>query len=209
MFFTFTFRKITTVTCLIICDALTIDYPSGNHFPKPYSCYGDVCNANSSAEFCDVVYRLCRPCEDVKNDCFSRMMTYNCTEFCYERRYLLDTEQLRVSGCMVPSAPEHGSYDVDTTHVAYQTPLKVTCDKGYSLKNEDQYTCSNFSVWTGCFPVCEASDNSVVIHVVLTVILLIVVVMCGVAVIMFRRRCSRKAVLTGQQQEQAQTFISN
>ncbi|XP_052248834.1 uncharacterized protein LOC127856575 isoform X3 [Dreissena polymorpha] len=184
MFFTFsvTFRKITTVTCLIICDALTIDYPSGNHFPKPYSCYGDVCNA---------------------------MMTYNCTEFCYERRYLLDTEQLRVSGCMVPSAPEHGSYDVDTTHVAYQTPLKVTCDKGYSLKNEDQYTCSNFSVWTGCFPVCEASDNSVVIHVVLTVILLIVVVMCGVAVIMFRRRCSRKAVLTGQQQEQAQTFISN
>ncbi|XP_052247699.1 uncharacterized protein LOC127855855 isoform X2 [Dreissena polymorpha] len=129
-----------------------------NLYAVPYSCYADVCNADTSAQFCDVIYRRCRRCEDVRTDCFSRMMTYNCTDYCYDMKHGHDMEQLRVSGCNTPSPPEHGRYHVNTIRVSYNTTLMVTCDTGYSLLDGDQYICNNFSMWTGTRPFCKDSN---------------------------------------------------
>ncbi|KAH3714955.1 uncharacterized protein LOC127855855 isoform X1 [Dreissena polymorpha] len=168
-----------------------------NLYAVPYSCYADVCNADTSAQFCDVIYRRCRRCEDVRTDCFSRMMTYNCTDYCYDMKHGHDMEQLRVSGCNTPSPPEHGRYHVNTIRVSYNTTLMVTCDTGYSLLDGDQYICNNFSMWTGTRPFCKVSETGscVLTAVILMVIAIAIVIVTLIGLFCGYKRCQNNMYL--------------
>ncbi|KAH3692775.1 hypothetical protein DPMN_194527 [Dreissena polymorpha] len=73
-----------------------------NEYSQQYSCYADTCNLNTSVEYCGVVLRHCRRCEDVQNDFFTRMMTCNCTKYCYDRMHTIDIEKLREPRRCVP-----------------------------------------------------------------------------------------------------------
>ncbi|XP_052247948.1 uncharacterized protein LOC127856020 isoform X2 [Dreissena polymorpha] len=143
---------------VLICCCL-VGSCTANTYAEPYSCYVDVCNEGSDAQFCDEVIRHCRLCDEVRDDCFSRLQTCNCSQFCSEHKLRLDIEKLRVWGCQVPSPPEHGRYTVNTITVPLGATLTVICDAEYTVRNEHPMRCSNFSTWTGCPTTCEGSQT--------------------------------------------------
>ncbi|KAH3692756.1 uncharacterized protein LOC127863256 isoform X2 [Dreissena polymorpha] len=117
-----------------------------NKYSEPYSCYSDVCNIDDDAQFCDGTYMICRQCNVVREDCFTRLHVCNCSQFC------------TVEGCVLPPSPEHGRYNVNTTRVPIGVKLEVTCIAGYTVRDDNPMTCSNFSVWTGSLPSCSESN---------------------------------------------------
>ncbi|XP_052247947.1 uncharacterized protein LOC127856020 isoform X1 [Dreissena polymorpha] len=139
---------------VLICCCL-VGSCTANTYAEPYSCYVDVCNEGSDAQFCDEVIRHCRLCDEVRDDCFSRLQTCNCSQFCSEHKLRLDIEKLRVGGCQVPSPPQHGRYTVNTTTVPLGATLAVVCEAEYTVRNEHPMRCSNFSTWTGRPTTCE------------------------------------------------------
>ncbi|KAH3718962.1 hypothetical protein DPMN_061790 [Dreissena polymorpha] len=130
-----------------------------NRYAEPYSCYGDVCNEGSDAQFCDVVLGYCRTCDEVKDDCFSRLQTCNCSQFCSEHKLRQDIEKIRVGECQVPSPPEHGRYNVNTTRLPFGATLSVLCEAGYIVRNELPMRCGDFSTWTESPQTCEGSQT--------------------------------------------------
>ncbi|XP_052258585.1 uncharacterized protein LOC127863239 isoform X2 [Dreissena polymorpha] len=196
---------------LVIFAIIVFEYCFRYLYAVPYSCYADVCNVDTSAQFCDVVYRRCRRCEDVRTDCFSRMMTYNCTSYCYDMKHRHDMEQLRVSGCNTPSPPEHVRYHVNTTRVSFNTTLVASCDTGYSLLDGDQYICNNFSVWTGTRPICEETGSSVPTVVIMTVIAITILIANLIGLFFGYKRCQKNMYLqhTCKQNNICETNNSN
>ncbi|XP_052258616.1 uncharacterized protein LOC127863256 isoform X3 [Dreissena polymorpha] len=118
-----------------------------NKYSEPYSCYSDVCNIDDDAQFCDGTYMICRQCNVVREDCFTRLHVCNCSQFC------------TVEGCVLPPSPEHGRYNVNTTRVPIGVKLEVTCIAGYTVRDDNPMTCSNFSVWTGSLPSCSDAEQ--------------------------------------------------
>ncbi|XP_052248060.1 E-selectin-like isoform X2 [Dreissena polymorpha] len=146
--------KIGTTICLTVAVLMSI--LKASEYSDPFSCYADICNVKAEAQFCDVVARKCRQCSDVRDDCFTRLQTLNCTQFCYDVRFNSDREKIRVAGCDVPSTPRNGHYQVNTARrVAYNTTLDVNCDIGYALVQTEALKCSNYSMWSGSKPKCE------------------------------------------------------
>ncbi|KAH3714948.1 uncharacterized protein LOC127856483 isoform X1 [Dreissena polymorpha] len=126
---------------------------------EPYTCYGDICNVSGKYQYCDVTYKLCRYCADVQDDCFTRLQSYNCTSYCYERRRNQDLERSRVSDCTVPHVPENGRYDVKSSQVPFGFKLNVICDDGYTLSVSEPMRCGNFSTWFGLKPLCQGASQ--------------------------------------------------
>ncbi|KAH3714927.1 hypothetical protein DPMN_057629 [Dreissena polymorpha] len=82
-----------TTICLKVAVLMSI--VEASVYSDPFSCYADICNDNAEAQFCDVVARKCRQCSDVRDDCFTRLQTLNCTQFCYDVRCNSDREKIR------------------------------------------------------------------------------------------------------------------
>ncbi|XP_052247355.1 uncharacterized protein LOC127855654 [Dreissena polymorpha] len=129
-----------------------------NKYSEPYSCYGDVCNLDHDAQFCDGDYMLCRQCNVVREDCFTGLHVCNCSQFC--TKYRRDIEERRaVEGCVLPPPPVHGHYNVNTTRVPIGVKLEVTCAAGYTVRDDNPITCSNLSIWTGSLPFCTDAEQ--------------------------------------------------
>ncbi|KAH3692790.1 hypothetical protein DPMN_194542 [Dreissena polymorpha] len=158
----------------VVCIFIFLWRIQANNYSEPYICYGDVCNSESPAQFCDVVYRHCRRCDDIRGDCFTRHQTFNCTEYCYEIRYKEEVEKLRVAGCTILSPPNNGHLDDHRTHVPFNDTLKFTCNDGYVPTYIDLVRCGEFSMWSGPLPKCEISTNKT------PTVLTIICVVCGV-----------------------------
>ncbi|XP_052248829.1 uncharacterized protein LOC127856571 isoform X3 [Dreissena polymorpha] len=156
----------------VVCIFIFLWRIQANNYSEPYICYGDVCNSESPAQFCDVVYRHCRRCDDIRGDCFTRHQTFNCTEYCYEIRYKEEVEKLR--GCTILSPQNNGHLDDHRTHVPFNDTLKFTCNDGYVPTFIDLVRCGEFSMWSGPLPKCEISTNKT------PTLLTIICVVCGV-----------------------------
>ncbi|XP_052258568.1 uncharacterized protein LOC127863226 isoform X2 [Dreissena polymorpha] len=171
---------------IVLCFALT----QANNYSDPYGCYGDVCNYESPAQFCDIVLRHCRRCDEIQTDCFTRQQTFNCTEFCYETRYKQAVKELRVAGCQVPPPPEHGQFKDTRNHVPFNDTLTVICGSGYTPLYDDPIICGEFSTWSGPLPICESSTNYYLILAIILGVCFLLSLVVNV-VILIRTGCCR------------------
>ncbi|KAH3714946.1 hypothetical protein DPMN_057649 [Dreissena polymorpha] len=160
-----------SAVCLILC----LGRIQANNYSDPYICYGDVCNSESPAQFCDVVYMHCRRCDDIRGDCFTRHQTFNCTEYCYEIRYKEEVEKLRVAGCELLPPPNNGHLNENRTHVPFNYTLTFTCNDGYVPLYIYPVRCGEFAIWIGPPPKCESSTTEALTALTIT---------CGVCLVL-------------------------
>ncbi|KAH3692770.1 uncharacterized protein LOC127863227 [Dreissena polymorpha] len=179
-----------TIFCSMV--ALSMSILEASEHTDPFSCFADICNVNAEAQFCDVVARKCRQCSDVRDDCFTRLQTINCTQFCYDARFNSDREKIRVAGCDVPSTPKNGHYKVNSTRVAYNANMDVTCDIGYALVQTEALKCSNYSMWSGSIPKCEGSLNTFLTLTLVMGVFLTVSVSGNIFMFIKIKRCKGK-----------------
>ncbi|KAH3692778.1 hypothetical protein DPMN_194530 [Dreissena polymorpha] len=135
--------------------------------------------SESPAQFCDIVYRRCRRCDDVRGDCFTHQQTFNCTGYCYETRYKEEFEKLRVAGCEILPPPNNGHLKDNRTHVPFNDTLKFTCSDGYAPLYIDPVRCGEFSIWNGPPPKCESSTNATLTALTITCVVCLVLSLLG------------------------------
>ncbi|XP_052768849.1 uncharacterized protein LOC128209059 isoform X2 [Mya arenaria] len=122
---------------------------------SPFVCFKDICNRDTTVQYCDLQNELCKSCDDVRDDCFTGQMQENCTDFCHDFKAKKKMEELRGQDCPALSGIVHGNYNV-TGPVQHGDIVGVNCHSGYRISGSSSLKCSDFGSWNGVQASCKA-----------------------------------------------------
>ncbi|XP_060577733.1 uncharacterized protein LOC132734885 [Ruditapes philippinarum] len=130
-----------------------------------YMCHGDLCNVGDKPQFCSETFKLCRNCEDIKEECGTASQPRNCTQYCQdlavERAITKNMKENEDSCIVLPMLlniahgnamlpPYNGSRITSGSAIVYR------CDVDYRLEGTDTIVCLGNDSWNQtALPYCS------------------------------------------------------
>ncbi|XP_053394231.1 complement factor H-related protein 5-like [Mercenaria mercenaria] len=141
----------------LLLDQADFSQHTKNNFDNEiFYCHGDYCNTYGQIEFCSEVFKKCRPCTDVLDDCFTSQLPTNCTSTCKQHQLEQVTKLAKEKPCPILAEINHGEHNGSLLDA--QKPgeiIQFTCKPGYRLKGSRRLECKEYGIWSKDIPTCE------------------------------------------------------